>query len=76
MFTEHKMKIIERTHNLETGEVLDTERDMTKTELDAYNSAKAEADAKAEAEADAATEKAALLAQLGITEDQAKLLLS
>jgi hypothetical protein len=70
------MKIIERTHDLETGEIVDVERNMTKAELDEYNTAKAEADAKAEAAAIAATEKAALLAKLGITSEEAKLLLS
>ena len=70
------MKIIERNHDIETGEILDVERDMTKTELDAYNAAKAETEAKVAADAKAATEKAALLAKLGITDDEAKLLLS
>jgi hypothetical protein len=63
-----------RIHNIETDEIID--REMTDTEFAAYqaNQAKraieqAEETAKAEA-------KAALLAQLGITEEQAKLLLS
>ena len=66
------MTILE--HNVETGEVI--ERELTAEELaqkaidDAQTSARlAEAEAKAQA-------KAALLAQLGITEEQAKLLLS
>ena len=69
------MKIIERTHDVTTGETVDLERNMTKAELDTYNTAKAEAEAKAEAAATAATNKAALLAKLGITDDEAKLLL-
>jgi hypothetical protein len=69
------MKIVERTHDITTGEIVDIERNMTKAELDTYNTAKAEADAKAQADAVAATNKAALLAKLGITEDEAKLLL-
>ena len=64
--------------NIETGEVI--QRPMTKSELEkdkqnqAYFSELAENE-KAEAEAKA-TAKAALLTQLGITEEQAKLLLS
>jgi len=64
-------KIIE--HNVETGEVV--EREMNKAELDELKAAQAEAKARAEAEAQKATEKAALLAKLGITEDEARLLL-
>ena len=63
-----------RIHNTETDEVID--REMTNAEyaqflVDQELSAqiKAEADAKAEA-------KAALLDRLGITEDEAKLLLN
>ena len=64
--------------NCETGEVL--ERELTADEIaqrkiDADNE-KAQAKARAEAEAQAATDKAALLAKLGITADEAKLLLS
>ena len=67
-------KPIIRVHNTETDEVID--REMTDAEyaqflVDQELSAqiKAEADAKAEA-------KAALLDRLGITEDEAKLLLN
>jgi hypothetical protein len=61
-------------HNVTTGEII--EREMNAEELKQL-----EADAKAEAaqkedEAVKAAEKAALLAKLGITEDEAKLLLS
>ena len=63
-----------RIHNAETDEVID--REMTDAEFAQYEidqakaaSEKAEANAKAQA-------KAQLLAQLGITEEQAKLLLS
>jgi len=65
-------------HNTETNEIV--EREMNAEELAqwesdiAYYAAKAEL-AKAEAEAKA-TQKAALLDKLGITEDEAKLLLS
>ena len=63
-----------RIHNLETNEVID--REMTNAEFAIYEADQAARAAKqAEAEAKA-TAKAALLAQLGITEEQAKLLLS
>ncbi len=66
------MKILE--HNVETGEVI--ERDATAAELK-----QAEIDAKVAADKLAAEEakaeaKAALLQRLGITEDEAKLLLA
>ena len=63
-----------KEHNVETGEV--TEREMTVEELEQFELNKAEAIARAEAQATKAEEKAALLAKLGITEDEAKLLLS
>jgi hypothetical protein len=63
-----------RIHNTETNEVID--REMTNAEyaiwqadIELQNEAKAKDEAKA-------TAKAALLTQLGITEEQAKLLLS
>jgi hypothetical protein len=63
-----------RIHNVETNEVID--REMNDVEFAQYETTvAAEAAYKAEAEA-LATAKAALLAQLGITEEQAKLLLS
>jgi hypothetical protein len=62
-----------RIHDMETNEVIDREmNDAEFTQYEADKAAQAVADAaKAKAEAD----KAALLAQLGITEEQAKLLL-
>ena len=63
-----------RVHNLETGEI--TDREMTADEL-AQREADLAAQAVAAAEAEAkATQKAALLDKLGISEDEAKLLLS
>ena len=63
-----------RIHNTETDEVLD--REMNDVEFAIYEADQA-AQATEQAEAEAkATAKAALLAQLGITEEQAKLLLS
>jgi hypothetical protein len=62
-----------RIHNIETDEVID--REMNDDEFAQY-----EADVAAQAAAEAtatqrAADKAALLTQLGITEEQAKLLL-
>jgi hypothetical protein len=69
------MKLIERTHNVETGQIVDVERDETAAETKArLDRAKETAAQQAEAEANA-TAKAALLARLGITADEAKLLL-
>jgi hypothetical protein len=62
-----------REHNIETDEVID--REMNDAEFAQYEAdqvAKASADAAA---AQRAADRAALLAQLGITEEQAKLLL-
>ncbi len=62
-----------RIHNTETDEIID--REMNDAELAEYQELQA-AQAEAEAvEIAKAAEKAALLAQLGITEEQAKLLL-
>jgi len=65
-------------HNTETNEIIEREmnaEELAQWEADvAYYAAKAEL-AKAEAEAKA-TQKAALLDKLGITEEEAKLLLS
>ena len=67
-------KPIIRIHNTETNEVID--REMNDDEYVAYETSLAiEAEKKVEAEAKA-TAKANVLAQLGITEEQAKLLLS
>ena len=63
-----------RIHDLATDEVID--REMNDQEFAAYEADQAvRATEQAEAEAKA-TAKAALLAQLGITAEQAKLLLS
>ena len=63
-----------RVHDLETGEI--TDREMTADELaqrDAEYATQTVAAAEAEAKA---TQKAALLVKLGITVEEAKLLLS
>ncbi len=63
-----------RIHNAETNEVID--REMTDAEFAKYEADQAKYAAEvAEAEAKA-TAKSALLTQLGITEEQARLLLS
>jgi hypothetical protein len=73
---EHNMKITEKEYNALTGKTTITERDETTAETKArLDNAKEIATAQAAAEAKA-TAKAALLTQLGITEEQAKLLLS
>ena len=70
------MKIIEKEFNALTGEETITERDETAAETKARLKQTEEIAAlQAEAEAKA-TAKAALLDRLGITADQAKLLLS
>jgi hypothetical protein len=62
-----------RIHNIETDEVID--REMNAAEFKQYEIDQA-ASAARQAEAEAkATQKAALLDRLGITEDEAKLLL-
>jgi hypothetical protein len=63
-----------RIHNTEINEVID--REMNDQEFAQYEAEQAaNAIAKAEAEAKA-SQRQAILAQLGITEEQAKLLLS
>ena len=63
-----------RFHDLSTNEVID--REMNDAEFEAYQ-AQQEANKIAEAaKAKAEADKAALLARLGLTEDEAKLLLS
>ena len=70
--------MIKIEHNVSTGEITEIElsakeiKDLEKLQAEAL---KLEAKERTEAEAEA-TAKAALLAQLGITEEQAKLLLS
>jgi len=63
-----------RIHNTETDEVID--REMTDAEYAQYETDQAANAARQAEEATKATAKAALLEQLGITEEQAKLLLS
>ena len=70
------MKITEEIHNIQTGETQVIERDETAQEqAERLESQSRVTTEQAEAEAKAIA-KAALLVQLGITEEQAKLLLS
>ncbi len=66
------MKI--REHNIETNEIID--RDATPQEIAEFEAIAAKAEAEAQAKAQAAAAKIALLEKLGITEEEAKLLLS
>ena len=60
-------------HNVETGEIIT--RDMNAEELEQWTAEKAANDLKKQQEATKAAEKAALLERLGITEQEAALLL-
>ena len=64
---------IVRIHDLSTDEVID--REMNNTEFAQYEADQAAQAAQAAAEAAKAAEKAELLERLGITADEAKLLL-
>ena len=59
--------------DVETGETII--REMTDAEFAQYQKDQADAQAETAAQTAAATAKAALLAKLGITEDEARLLL-
>jgi hypothetical protein len=63
-----------RIHNTETNKVI--EREMNAEEFAQWESDQAKAAVEAQAKAQAAAAKAALLDKLGITEEEAKLLLS
>jgi hypothetical protein len=63
-----------KIHNIETGEII--EREMTAEELFQLEKDNKEAEARAAEIAKKAAEKAALLEKLGITEEEAKLLLA
>jgi hypothetical protein len=69
------MKIIERTFNAETGETVDIERDETAAEKK-HREARAKEVAAELVEVEArATARQAILDRLGLTADEAKLLL-
>jgi len=62
-----------RIHNIETNEIID--REMNDAEFAQYETDKATSIAAAEAKAKAETDKASLLARLGLTEDELKTIL-
>jgi hypothetical protein len=66
-------KPIIRIHNTETNEVID--REMNDQEFAQYEADQAAQVAKAEAETAKAATRAALLTRLGITEEEARILL-
>jgi hypothetical protein len=72
---QHKMKLTEKIYDISTGEETITERDETadetKVRLAREKALKDDADLREQR----ALDRAALLSQLGITEEQAKLLL-
>lgn len=63
-----------KIHNVETGEIV--EREMNADELEQLEADRIKLQSRAQAKADAEAAKAALLEKLGITEEEAKLLLS
>jgi NAD dependent epimerase/dehydratase family enzyme len=70
----HKMSHVERIVNLATDQII--EQPYTKEQIAELNANLAKQTTQLETEATKATEKAALLVKLGITDDEAKLLLS
>lgn len=62
-----------RIHDLETNEIID--REMNDKEFEAHQAHQAAQAAAAEAKAKAEADKAALLARLGLTEDELKTIL-
>lgn len=69
------IKIIEKEFNAITGEETIIEREETKEETKARLNAEKVAKAYAEAKAEQEAKKAALLARLGLTEDELKIIL-
>jgi hypothetical protein len=70
------MKIKIRILDLNTNEVQDIEREMTNEELAQFELDQAIEQSNKQKASEAAAAKAALLEKLGITEEEAKLLLS
>ena len=62
-----------RVHNIETDEIID--REMNDEEFAIWQESQAIEKAAAEAKAKAEADKAALLARLGLTEDELKIIL-
>jgi hypothetical protein len=74
LYLERKMTYIERIYDANSAEVI--EREYTKGEIDEILAEREKAQKIDDDLATKAAEKSALLAKLGITEDEAKLLLS
>ena len=75
MEVRYKMKITEKEFNVQTGKETITERDATPAEIAEFEKAQTEEQARqAEAEVRAA-QRQALLDKLGITAEEAQLLL-
>lgn len=68
------MKLFKLVHNVETGEIAEVE--LTKEELEQRKADIAAEEAQKETAASRAIVRDALLARLGISEEEAKLLLS
>jgi len=71
------MKIIERIHNIQTGEIIDIERNETvkeKAEREAFEAEALTAQAEAEAKAQAKATAEGKLAALGLTTDDLRAL--
>lgn len=66
-------KVMMKIHNATTGEII--EREMTSDELAQFALDEAQANVEKQAEVAKAAEKTELLERLGISEDEAKLLL-
>ena len=70
------MKTTEKIFDLQTGEDVLVERDMSADEIAAFEKEQDEKAERAAKEAEDKVNKAALLEKLGISEEEAKLLLS
>lgn len=69
------MKVGQKEFNAETGEEIFTERELTADEIKAKEARDKALAAQEELIAKAAADKAALLARLGLTEDELKTIL-
>jgi hypothetical protein len=65
------MKITERIHNAQTGEIIDIEREETKTEIEDRLASKLRIENMLNKTATKQAAKALLLEKLGITEEEA-----
>lgn len=72
---ERNMKIIEKIYDIQTGETTVIEREETVEEKAEREKVESDYAAAIEAKAQADIKRAALLQKLGITEEEAKLLL-